>query len=135
MIHEAALRIGDNLPKRAGRSARLPNGLTEKMFRFAEAVAEGSSLADAYRASFFTTNMRDKTVRDEASRLAKNPGVAAAIDAIRKENDLRNRMFWLSKEEVIWDSVWRLIDDPCVPPRSKVKALTLAAQMAGLIGT
>lgn len=133
MTREAAPRVESPFPKRAGRSARLANGLTEKMFKFAENVANGSSLADAYRASFFTTNMRDKTVRDEASRLAKNPGVAAAIEAIRAENDLRNRMLWLSKEEAVWDSVWRLIDDPHVSPRAKIKALTLAAAMAGLI--
>jgi hypothetical protein len=103
------------------------------MFRFAEAAAEGMSLADAYRASFHTANMRDKTIRDEASRLAKNPGVAAAIEAIRNEKDAQNGMFWRSKEEAIWDSVWRLIDDPLVSIRAKLKALTLAAQMAGLI--
>lgn len=133
MTRESALANVCAIAPRAGRSARLSGGLTEKMLRFAEAVAEGMSLADAYRTSFHTANMRDKTIRDEASRLAKNPGVAAAIEAIRSEKEARNRMLWHSEEEAIWNTLWRLIDDPDVVTRSKLKALTLAARMAGLL--
>jgi hypothetical protein len=115
------------------RSAPLPCGLTEKMLRFAERVADGCSLADAYRGAFSTGGMKDKTIRDEASRLAKNPGVTRAIEAIRAERDAENHMRWRSKEDHIWELVWKLVDDPRVPVRSKIKALTLAAQMAGLI--
>lgn len=101
--------------------------------RFAELVADGCSLADAYRGAFSTGGMKDKTVRDEASRLAKNPGVTRAIEAIRAERNAENHMQWRSKEDHIWELVWRLVDDPRVPVRSKIKALTLAAQMAGLL--
>lgn len=122
------------LPKALSRrrSASLPNGLTVKMYRFAEAVADGSSLADAYRTAFSALQMRPKTVRDEASRLAKNPGVTAAIAAIRAEREAENHMRWRSKEDAIWESTWQLIDDPHASAQTKIKALTLAAQMAGL---
>ena len=118
---------------RSGRSAMLPSGITAKMHRFAECVADGYSLADAYRAAFFTANMKDKTVRDEASRLSKNPGVTAVVQAIRREREHQNSMLWRKKEDVIWFSVWALIEDKRTGAGVKVKALTLAAMMAGLV--
>ena len=33
------------------RSAKLPSGITEKMFRFAEEIVNGRSAADSYRAA------------------------------------------------------------------------------------
>ena len=133
MTRESALANVCAIAPRAGRSARLPGGLTEKMLRFAEAVAEGMSLADAYRTSFHTANMRDKTIRDEASRLAKNPGVAAAIEAIRDERDRQNHMRARSEEDRIWEVIWKLLDHPQVSVRWKLNILTLAAKMAGLL--
>jgi hypothetical protein len=121
------------LQARSTRSAPLYNGITFKMQRFAEAVADGCSLADAYRVAFNTANMKDKTVRDEASRLLKNPGVAAAVGALRAKREAENHMLWRSKEDRVWGMVWSVIEADQVSPRSKIKALTLAAQMLGLI--
>lgn len=118
---------------KAGRSATLPSGITTKMHRFGECVADGYSLADAYRTAFYTANMRDKTIRDEASRLAKNPGVSAVVEAIRAERERQNIMLWRRKEDAIWVSLWSLIEDQRVRPRTRIKALTLAAAMAGLL--
>lgn len=116
------------------RSANLPSGITEKMFRFAEEVANGHSAADAYRAAFNTSHMLPKTVRDEASRLLKNPGVTAALEALRTEKTHQQRVYRQKSEDRVWEHLWGLIDGVSTPPSVKVRALTLAAEMAGMMG-
>jgi hypothetical protein len=106
--------------------------ITHKMECFAVHVAGGMKLADAYRASFHTANMKAKTVRDEASRLAQNPGVAAAIAEEKAEIRRRNHITALKKEDRIWSCVWALAENKDVAPSVRVKALQLAAQLCGM---
>ena len=120
------------LPTRQ-RSAKLPSGITQKMQRFAEGVADGLSAADAYRAAFNTSNMLPKTVRDEASRLLKNHGVSAAITACRAEFERKQQISRQKIEDRLWERLWGLIEADSTPPSAKVKALTLAAKLAGML--
>lgn len=119
-------------PKTRVRSGTLPSGITAKMDAFARHVAEGLSLADAYRRAFNTAKMKPKTVSNDASRLARHPGVSAAIETYRAENEARNRMLALEKSDRIWGRLWYLIEDANVPPAVRVKALDLAARLAGM---
>ena len=114
------------------RSGTLPSGITEKMNVFARHVAEGLSLADAYRAAFNAAHMKAKTVRDDASRLAQHSGVRAAIEAYRAEIEALNRMLSLEKADRIWERLWELIEGDDVPPAVKVRALNLGARLAGM---
>lgn len=114
------------------RSPNLPSGITEKMYRFAEGVANGLSQADAYRGAFNTSNMLPKTVRDEASRLLKNPGVSTALEALRAEKTYQQRVSRQKVEDRLWERLWSLIDGVETPPSVKVRALTLAAELAGM---
>jgi phage terminase small subunit len=52
--------------------------LTHKQRQFARHVSDGCSLAAAYR-SAYNTNARPSTVRVEACRLNRKPGIAAEI--------------------------------------------------------
>ena len=106
--------------------------LTHKMQCFAVHVAGGMKLADAYRASFHTANMKPKTIRDEASRLAQNPGVARAIIEERQQIRHRNHIAALKTEDRIWVCVWALAENDNVAPSVRVKALHLAAQLSGM---
>ena len=119
-------------PKTRVRSGTLPSGITTKMDLFARHVAEGLSLADAYRKAFNTTNMKPKTVRDDASRLAQHNGVRAAIEAHRAEIEARYRMSALERGDRIWERLWQLVEGEEVPPAVRVRALDLAARMAGM---
>lgn len=119
-------------PQTRVRSGTLPSGITTKMDSFARHVAEGMSLADAYRQAFNTANMKAKTVRDDASRLARHSGVRAVIEAHRAEIEARNRMLALQRDERIWESLWGLVENDEVPPAVRVKALDLAARLAGM---
>ena len=119
-------------PQTRVRSGTLPSGITTKMDSFARHVAEGMSLADAYRQAFNTSNMKPRTVSNDASRLARHPGVSAAISGYRAENEARNRMLALQRDERIWESLWGLVENDEVPPAVKVKALDLAAHLCGM---
>lgn len=122
-------------PKTRVRSGTLPSGITAKMDLFARHVAEGMSLADSYRAAFNTANMKSKTVRDDASRLARHGGVRAAIEAHRAEIEAQNRMSAVERSERIWERLWELIEAEDVPPAVKVRALDLSARLAGMFTT
>ncbi len=114
------------------RSGTLPTGITVKMDTFARYVADGLSLAEAYRRSFNTANMKSRTISNDASRLARHPGVTAAVEAYRAEIEARNRMGALERSERIWERLWHLIEDADVSPAVKVRALDLAARLAGM---
>jgi len=119
-------------PQTRVRSGTLPSGITAKMDTYARHVAEGMSLADAYRQAFNTSNMKPRTISNDASRLARHPGVTAAIAAYREEFAARNRMLALQRDERIWESLWGLVEGEDVPPSVRVKALHLAAHLCGM---
>lgn len=74
--------------------------LTLKQERFAQLVAlEGLMLVDAYRQSYDTTRMTDKTAHESASKLAADPKVSARIKALRAE--LQDR----AVEKELWSRV------------------------------
>ena len=54
-------------------------GLTAKQEGFAQDVAAGSTLTDAYRANYNTQTPRVETVMDSAHKVAKNPEVAQRV--------------------------------------------------------
>jgi len=122
-------------PKTRIRSGTLPSGITTKMDIFARHVAEGLSLADAYRAAFATAKMKPRTISNDASRLAKHRGVSAAIEAYRAEIEARNSMDALERSERIWERLWQLVEGEHVPPAVKVRALDLAARLAQMFMT
>ena len=76
--------------------------------------------------------MKPRTISNDASRLARHPGVSAAIAGFRAENDARNRMLALQRDERIWATLWGLVEGEDVPPSVRVKALHLAAQLSGM---
>ena len=72
--------------KKSTESSRLSerNGsLTLKQEKFVIAVAEGKSQADAYRLSYNSGKMTDKTIHENASRLMADPKVKARCEELR----------------------------------------------------
>lgn len=65
----------------AGQSVK--GGLTAKQEAFAQAVASGKTLSDAYRSSYEASKMKDSTVWTEASLLMDNPKVSERVQAIQ----------------------------------------------------
>lgn len=78
--------------------------LTDKQEKFAQGVAlEGLSLSDAYRAAYDTSRMKDKTINERASVLAKDSKIATRIAELRdtlvtpKIMTAQQRMEWLTE--------------------------------------
>ena len=63
----------------AGQSIK--GGLTAKQDAFAQGVANGKTLSEAYRASYSAEGMKDSSVWTEASKLMDNPKVSQKIGA------------------------------------------------------
>lgn len=57
--------------------------LTPQQERFAQAVASGSTLSDAYRAAYKTGKMTDKTINECASELAAHPKVSPRVAELK----------------------------------------------------
>lgn len=57
--------------------------LTAKQEKFAQNIIQGMSQADAYRSAYDTKRMSDKTIHENASRLANDSKVSARINELR----------------------------------------------------
>ena len=71
----------------AGQSVR--DGLTAKQEAFAQAVAKGSTLADAYREAYDAERMKDSSIWTNASQLMSETKVALRVNAIQKAQEER----------------------------------------------
>jgi hypothetical protein len=58
--------------------------LTAKQQKFTNALLEGKTAAEAYRAAYNSSNMKARTVWAEASRLRANPKVAAWLEHFQR---------------------------------------------------
>lgn len=70
--------------------------LTAKQEAFAQAVAGGMTQADAYRSAYEASQMMDKTIVEEASRIAADRNVAARVAEL--------------KEAVAIQAIWTRLD-------------------------
>lgn len=61
------------------------NMLTANQEKFVKCIIDGMSQSDAYRASYSTKNMSDKTIWESASKLMKTPKVSARLQELRNE--------------------------------------------------
>lgn len=72
--------------------------LTHKQEAFAQAVAAGATLSDAYRTAYSADSMKPATINVKASELMSNGKVSARVGQLRKE--LENRALWSREESV-----------------------------------
>jgi len=105
--------------------------LSLKQDRFVAAMIEGNNQSNAYRLSYSTSAMSEKTVWEAASRLSKNPKVVARLDQLTAEKEQNNRMFTLSYEDRIINKLWDIADN-AKNKRVRVKALELLGRSCGL---
>jgi phage terminase small subunit len=101
--------------------------LTAKQEQFAQGIIKGMSQADAYRSAYSTSRMADKTVHENASRLANDSKVKARINELRgkisTENIMtaQNRLEWLTE----------LVGSEEVSTGDKLKAIDIMNKMSG----
>jgi len=105
--------------------------LTAKQESFAQKVAAGSILSDAYRESYAAENMADKTVWSEACRLAQHPKVATRIRAIQADIEADHRTRAARREEYVLKRLQEEAEQ-AETDGSRVRALELLGKTVGL---
>lgn len=105
--------------------------LTAKQESFAQQVAAGAILSDAYRASYNAENMADKTVWSEACRLAQHPKVSTRIRAIQADIEADHRTRAARREEYVLKRLQEEAEQ-AETDGSRVRALELLGKTVGL---
>ena len=77
------------------------DSLTGKQESFAQKVAAGAVLSDAYREAYSAENMKDSTVWSEACKLAQHPKVSARVKAIQADIEADHRTRAARREEYV----------------------------------
>lgn len=101
--------------------------LTAKQELFAQNIIKGMSQADAYRSAYSTKNMADKTIHENASRLANDSKVSARINELRGQ--LTKETIMSAQERLEW--LTELICSEEESTGDKLKALDIMNKMTG----
>jgi len=105
--------------------------LTAKQEQFAQSILEGKTQADAYRTAYDATAMQDASVWTEASKLMRNPQVAARVETLKAEMEATRRVLLLDREETI---LARLEHEALTAKTdsARIRALELLGRHAGM---
>ena len=101
--------------------------LTAKQELFVQNIIKGMSQADAYRSAYSTKNMADKTIHENASRLANNNKVLARLKELRGQ--LTNETIMTAQKRLEW--LTELIGRAEETTGDKLKAIDIMNKMQG----
>jgi phage terminase small subunit len=99
--------------------------LTAKQELFAQNVVKGMSQADAYRSAYSTAKMADKTIHENASRLANDSKVRARIEELRGQ--LASDTIMTAQKRLEW--LTELITSEEESTSDKLKAIDIMNKM------
>lgn len=105
--------------------------MTEKQLAFAEGVASGMTLSDAYRAAYDTSQSTDKTVWENACRLVRHHKVKTRLEQIAREREEARRMLASSDAAAALETLRRMMER-ADSDATKVRAAELLAKAAGV---
>lgn len=101
--------------------------LTAKQEQFAQNIIKGMSQADAYRSAYSTSRMADKTIHENASRLANDSKVKARINELRGKISTENIM--TAQKRLEW--LTELVNNDEAYTTDKLKAIDIMNKMQG----
>jgi phage terminase small subunit len=102
--------------------------LTAKQEQFAQNIIKGMTQADAYRSAYNTNRMADKTIHENASRLANDSKVKARISELRGQIAAENIMTAQKRLEWLTELV---MSDEGAYTGDKLKAIDIMNKMTG----
>lgn len=101
--------------------------LSPRREKFAQAIAEGMTQADAYRAAYSCSRMKSETIWNNASALMKNSEVLARVDELKEA--LAEKQLWKREDSV---KVLRdVLSDPDSRASDKTAAVKVLNEMHG----
>ena len=111
---------------------RVPKGtLTPKMKRFAEAVALGSTGADAYRKAYSDKGSVD-TIGNNASRLKADARIKAEIERIERANELAALHSATGLRSIVISTLAEIATNPEEKAATRVQAVRSIGQLVGV---
>jgi len=96
--------------------------ITAKQIAFADNVASGMTLSDAYRQVYNAENMKAATVHSTACVLATNPKVATRVQSKIAEFEQNKRITVLSNRVKVLNKLNTLMDDVKMPGAVQLNA-------------
>src|SRR6478609_1822309 len=106
------------------------HGLTEKQELFAQAVAKGSTLEDAYRSAYDASSMANSTIYGEASRMMDLPHIAVRVKALLAIREERTHALDAKRiRQHVFDRLMVESIDEESPPAARIKALELLGKI------
>lgn len=106
------------------------DGLTPKQELFAQEVAKGSTLSDAYRASYNADTMAVNTIHNAASDLAKQPRIQARVQQLLKEQERLMLRDSIAIRRHVFSGLMRESEvSELSSPMSRLKALELLGKI------
>ena len=106
--------------------------LTSKQERICQLVAGGSDQSTAYREAFNSTG-KASTVHSEASRLMKNPKVAARVDAITQQKTAAIARVAVNDRQMVTNKLRAWVEDG-IDPKTGDEPTPAQLQAAQLLG-
>ena len=81
--------------------------LTQKQEKFVQALISGKSQREAYKEAYNAVNMKDATVDKRACELLKNGKVAGRYEALKAEEEARQReKYSLDRDKALENYLW-----------------------------
>lgn len=102
--------------------------LTHKQKAFAREIALGTNGAEAYRKVYNTTSSKQRTA-EQASRLKKQPKIAASVERERLMIEARKQRTPAELREWVISQLRLEAEDPANPPSVRVNALQLLGKV------
>jgi hypothetical protein len=121
------------LRPRAKRGPVLPNGLTAKQEAFAVAVANGSTLSDAYRRHYnIGKDTLDESIWVQAHNLYVNDKVQSRVKQILDQRAMDTRHDPARIAAWSKDLLAKIAADPNTTDSARIKAIEVLDRLAGL---
>src|SRR6478736_4081569 len=105
-------------------------GLTEKQEGYAQDVAKGATLSDAYRKNYDCDNMSTASVYTAASKLLDHPSVSSRVRSLMEIREKKTHAIDASRiRQHVFDRLMVESVDDGNPAASRIKALELLGKI------
>ena len=106
--------------------------MTPKQLKFAQQVASGQLLSDAYRAAYSAETMKSSSVHVEASRIMKLKPVQKKVASLVAESDKQIVNDRIAKREEVLEELTRLMQEAQPSDTPKIRAAELLGKHHGI---
>lgn len=111
--------------KVAGQSITSLHGVTFKQEKYAQGIADGLSLTEAYRRAYDCENMSEATINSKANELSRNGRVVARIDQLMEAREYMVQHDGAHIRSVVLKYLLDTVQSATVQDKDRLKAAEL----------